>query len=106
MIDLVKTQEEIREWSGRNFPKNTADEPLFGVGEEFGELCHAHLKLKQGIRVGEDHHAAKVDAIGDLCIYLMDYCNRSGISLSDAIGITWAKVKERDWQKHKIDGTK
>ena len=75
--------------------------PLLGVCEEAGELCHAHLKAEQGIRGTQDEHLeAKKDAIGDIVIYLADYCSQQGIDLERSIENTWAKVKQRDWKQN------
>ena len=105
IFNLQKFQQEQKEWSERNFPtQNTSYRPLLGVMEEVGELSHAHLKAEQGIRVNEDHQAAKFDAIGDIVIYLSDYCNKNGFDLQDCISKTWDQVKQRDWNKNKING--
>jgi NTP pyrophosphatase (non-canonical NTP hydrolase) len=104
-FDLRKFQQEQKDWSKRNFPtQNTPYRPLLGVMEEVGELSHAHLKAEQGIRVNENHQAAKFDAIGDIVIYLSDYCNKNGFDLQDCISKTWDQVKQRDWTKNKING--
>lgn len=104
-INLRKLQQEQKEWSERNFPtQNTPYRPLLGIMEEVGELSHAHLKAEQGIRINEDHQAAKFDAIGDIVIYLSDYCNKNGFDLQDCISKTWDQVKHRDWTKNKING--
>lgn len=80
MSELSKIQAEVGEWALRNFPKATVHQPLIGVAEECGELCHAHLKAEQGIRgTLEEHLAAKKDAIGDMMIFLMHYCVLAGI---------------------------
>jgi NTP pyrophosphatase (non-canonical NTP hydrolase) len=67
--------------------------------EELGELCHAHLKHEQGIRTTEDHRKAKWDAVGDIIIFLADYCNIEGINLQQALGSTWVDVQMRDWKQ-------
>jgi NTP pyrophosphatase (non-canonical NTP hydrolase) len=106
IVNLKKFQEEQKEWSERNFPVigNHNYRPLLGVMEELGELAHAHLKAEQGIRTNQNHLEAKIDAIGDIVIYLSDYCNKEGLSLNDCINDTWSKVKQRDWNKNKING--
>lgn len=72
--------------------------PLLGVVEEVGELAHAHLKGEQGIRhTPEVIQAKKVDAVADIVIYLLDYCEREGISLDDAVYDVWNHVCKRDW---------
>ena len=106
MIELDRIQEEIGAWSKKNFGhEGKTHHPLLGVAEEVGELCHAHLKQEQGIRgTKEEHEADAIDAIGDIAIYLMDYCNRRGFSFNDIVWQTWSKVKERDWNKDRIKG--
>ena len=105
MKDLHKLQEEVMKWAQYNFPKAQPWEPLVGLMEEVGELSHAHLKKHQKIRLEEDHDANKVDAVGDIVIYLADYCWRNGISLSKAVSSAWEEVKKRDWQKHRLSYT-
>lgn len=102
---LADLQEEVIEWSRKNFPNNQSYHPLLGLMEEVGELSHAHLKSEQGIR-GDiaELYAQKVDAVADIIIYLADYCARNNISLHSAVVNTWAKVKQRDWTKNKQNG--
>ena len=105
IFDLRRIQREQRNWAERNFGKDTPTwHPLLGVVEEIGELCHAHLKEAQGIRINEDHVASAKDAIGDTVIYLIDYCNRRGFDFADIIVETWSEVGARDWTKHKEIG--
>lgn len=106
-FDLRRIEEEQRIWSRRNFgPKHgTGYRPLLGVIEEVGELAHAQLKQEQGIRgTFAEHHAAKIDAAGDIAIYLMDYCHQQGFLLCDAIESAWGEVSKRNWKKHKKTG--
>lgn len=77
---------EILEWSTKNFitSEKDTDNPLFGIAEEIGELCHAHLKGKQGIRhTPQEIEILKKDAIADTMIYLLDYCSRNNIFLNE-----------------------
>ena len=100
MVDLYELQNEVGAWSRRNFPNNQPYHPLLGLQEEVGELAHAHLKAEQGIRgTDKEHHRAKIDAVGDILIYLCDYCERNCIALDTAVGMTWDKVSRRDWRK-------
>ena len=71
-----------------------------------GELAHAHLKEEQGIRTGENHIALAKDSIGDIIIFLADYCSARGFDLQEIIEETWAEVKQRDWKKDPIKGGK
>lgn len=79
--------------------------PLLGVVEEVGELCHAHLKNEQGIRgTPEEWEAKKKDAIGDVLIYLLDYCSREGLDVEECLETAWAEVSQRDWIRFPGDG--
>lgn len=101
---LNKLQEENDAWTYINFPTKEPDDPLLGLVEEVGELAHAHLKQKQQIRgTWKQHQDAKIDAVGDIVVYLSDYCNQNNINLEDAIRETWEKVKQRDWNKHRSE---
>jgi hypothetical protein len=76
MIDWATLIAERDEWVARNFPPGPDDIPgndsILGVVEELGELAHAHLKAKQGIRGTQaEHDAAAKDAIGDITVYLL-----------------------------------
>ena len=74
--------------------------------EEVGELAHAHLKKEQGIRTNEDHEAKKIDAIGDVVFYLLDYCNKEGLDFETCINTALKEIEQRDWRKNKINGIK
>jgi NTP pyrophosphatase (non-canonical NTP hydrolase) len=56
------------------------------------------------VRTGEDHQAAKVDALGDILIYMLDYCNKCNIDLEDALNKTWEEVRKRDWIANPVTG--
>ena len=97
MADLNEIQAQIVEWRNRNFGPQEPWTQLMGVVEEVGELAHAHLKGHQGIRGTEDHVAAAQDAVGDIGVYLMSYCDMRGWSMTDLIEKTWGEVRRRDW---------
>ncbi len=102
---LRAIQADHKEWQERNFGvAKRSHRTLLGMLEELGELSHAHLKTEQGIRVNEDHEAARRDAIGDVFIYMMGYCNDFDLDLTDIISETWAHVMKRDWEKNKSNG--
>lgn len=104
-MTLSELQIQNATWTAHNFPNKQPEDPLLGVVEEVGELAHAHLKMKQGIRgTPEEHHAAKVDAIGDIMIYLSDYCNQNKIDLEEAVVTAWKEVRARDWQRYPHNG--
>lgn len=98
---LHRIQLEHLPWRVHNFPQHEAWHPLIGMQEELGELSHAFLKLTQNIRTEEDHQAAMHDAVGDLMIYLIDFCNCTNIDVEVALARTWDKVKRRDWQANR-----
>jgi NTP pyrophosphatase (non-canonical NTP hydrolase) len=109
---LHDIQSEIGEWSIRNFGPTKEDhaiDQLLGIGEEYGELLHSVLKRRQGIRdgletLGSEELELEEDAIGDLLIYLLDYCYRQGIEVTDVLEHTWRIVKQRDWVKYPKSG--
>ena len=106
-MNLSQLQREVGVWARRNFPKEKPYQPLLGIGEETGELMHAHLKMEQKIRgKAEEHQEAKEDAVGDILIFLAHYCELNDINLSWAVEKTWREVKQRDWRKHKRTGKK
>ncbi len=90
------------EWVKHNFPTARPYQPLLGIMEEVGELCHEHLKAEQDIRNPSPDKAR--DAIGDIYIFLNHYCYLMGWSLDKIIVETWAEVKKRDWKKFPKDG--
>jgi NTP pyrophosphatase (non-canonical NTP hydrolase) len=74
MIDLTNIQSEVGEWARRNFPNATPQMAWLGVIEEVGELAHAVLKFRQGIRgTAEEHRAAMRDAVADATIFALHY---------------------------------
>jgi NTP pyrophosphatase (non-canonical NTP hydrolase) len=102
---LSEIQAEHAVWAQRNFGTRPAHQPLLGAVEEIGELAHAHLKAEQGIRgTEEEHRAAKKDAVADVIIFLMDYCNIEGFDMQELLGDTWDEVKQRDWKSNPGNG--
>jgi NTP pyrophosphatase (non-canonical NTP hydrolase) len=107
LVSLHLLQREHDEWIGRNFPGELEYQPLLGMVEEIGELSRAHLKGEQGIRRGVDQiqvQMDKVDAVGDIVVYLAGYCSANGINLAEAVTRTWNKVKQRDWVADPVAG--
>ncbi len=102
---LKQMQQEQGTWQEHNIGIVESSHILIGVQEELGELCHAHLKMVQGIRGNSNEHRAKAkDAIGDMLVYLAGYCNREGYDLESIVEETWAEVKQRDWRKYPKNG--
>ena len=105
--DLELLQSEHKHWLIKNFPNQKSHDALLGLMEEVGELAHAHLKAEQQIRgLGEISQAdeKKIDAIGDIVIYLASYCNSNGFDLAACVSETWKKVRLRDWQTDSLTG--
>jgi hypothetical protein len=81
---VLHLQADVGEWAKRNFGENEIKfgpqkgcplgsfAPLLGLSEETGELIEAVSQ--------KDPHKAK-DAIGDVGIYLLDYCAREDVQL-------------------------
>ena len=98
MMDLRQLQEEVSIWVDHNFGSGYPHRPLLGIQEEVGELAHAHLKMEQGIQGDVDkHQAEKADAVGDILIYLADYCAQNDLDMGDCVTKAWGGVKKRDW---------
>lgn len=44
----------------------------------------------------------EMDAVGDIIVYLADYCHRRGINLGDALAMAWEdEVSDREWEADK-----
>lgn len=100
--DLVYLQQEVKKWGLHNFPNSEPWMPLVGAMEELGELSHAHLKEAQGIR--DKVLGAKEDAVGDIVIFLIDYCNRNNMDFSVCVNLAWNTANIRDWKKYPKNG--
>jgi NTP pyrophosphatase (non-canonical NTP hydrolase) len=105
-MSISEIQREHWEWEKANFPNKQPWQPVFGLIEELGELAHAELKAAQGIRGDAWQHEAEAwDAVGDIVIYLISYCNGKGWDLEHIIEETWAQVRRRDWKANPETGT-
>lgn len=98
-ISLRELQKENAEWVAMNFPDSTATEPMLGLVEEVGELAHAFLKGRQGIRyTREEAGRLEQDAIGDILEYLAHFCTARGYDLERVVAETHEKVMKRRWR--------
>src|SRR5690349_11211377 len=114
-LSLREIQAQIREWADRNFKNNTSKAtgaelgsvaPLLGIVEEAGELSHCVLKRHEGIRGYDDdakYTTDRDDALADILVYLCDFAGREGVDLLSALNKTWARVRQRDWEKNKVN---
>lgn len=123
VLKLAELQIEVALWHRKNFPNAVPHQPLLGIVEEVGELflahfralgwiseavgrlSHAHLKAEQQVRTDEDHEAAKRDAVGDIAIFLINYCELNGIDFEATLLETWNEVRKRDWQADPVKGS-
>jgi NTP pyrophosphatase (non-canonical NTP hydrolase) len=106
-MTFTELQNNSSEWSKRNFGPHYGSgyRNLLGVAEEVGELCHAQLKGEQGIRhTPKEILKMKRDAVGDILIFLCNYCDSQGINMEDCAIEAWDEVKDRDWTKNKMTG--
>ena len=70
---VADIQVELFKWQEYNFGEQKDRRMVLGICEEAGELCHAHLKLEQGIRGDKESLMAEArDAIGDICVYALN----------------------------------
>jgi len=103
-LTLKQLQVEQKEWVDYNFPERADYYHLLGVMEELGELAHARLKGLEKIRDNGDLEMKETDAIGDLIIFLVGYCNDRNFDLQDIVESTWEHVKQRDWRRFPNNG--
>lgn len=107
MGKLAELQKQQGEWQRQNFGTAFKAEVgdlrcLLGIVEEVGELSHAILKDSQGIR-GVNLEAEVYDAVADIGIYLIGFCNDWGINLEDCLADTWESVvSKRDWVENPL----
>jgi len=107
MLTPKKLQEEQRPWVKHNFGGRRAWYPLLGLMEELGEIAHAFLKREQGIRGTEAEHLEAIkDGVGDVVIFLADFCSANDLDFQECVEVTWAKVKQRDWKANPLNGEK
>ncbi len=108
MMDIGVMQRKHRAWSIKNFGgwNRSGERSLLGVTEELGELCHLVLKRAQGIRKLEDvvYESEVRDAVGDIVMFLMDFCSREEIEIDQCIQQAWDEIKDRDWKKFPKNG--
>lgn len=98
---LSRTQSQLKVWHDHNFGEVPSWQPLLGLQEELGELSHSFLKRAQNIRTNEDHDLRIKDAVGDIMIFLLDFCNNEGLDAEAILEKTWHEVRERNWRPEK-----
>lgn len=99
MTDINTLQKDLQAWQAENFPpeNRTLELLTLGVCEEAGELAHAVLKSKQGIRnMGE---ADIIDACCDTIIYSLQVLSAMNVQAGPALSSTATQVMKRNWKK-------
>jgi NTP pyrophosphatase (non-canonical NTP hydrolase) len=127
-MELDKLQEEVAQWAAQNFPTRNTNKRLIGMTEEIGEfafqkleellpfihmvrqlgrVAHHHNKQLDGIRGSYEFHDEKIqDALGDIFLFMTDYCELKEWKIADVIQKTWNEVKQRDWIENPLSGMK
>jgi NTP pyrophosphatase (non-canonical NTP hydrolase) len=85
MIDWPELQKEVGEWSVKNFGTQPPERRILGMIEELGELAHCVVKQEQKIRTNTSTMQKEWDAVGDLIIYMLDFCYSINLDLSSII---------------------
>lgn len=107
LLPLLILQGEAAAWVLHNFGSRPAYQPLLGAVEELGDLAHANLKWEQGIREGAEPGACEMkaqDAVGDVVLFLMDYCSANRWDFGEVLLDTWDRVRVRDFKKEPATG--
>lgn len=105
MQAVSQIQQEIGEWGEYNFGPRDSNLSLMGIMEELGELAHAQLKGIQAIRhTPTEIREKKIDAVGDIFIFLCQYCTGEGIDLGRSIAEVWSEVSKRDFKLYPTNG--
>lgn len=68
-----RLQREHKLWADYNFPDRVPHMPLLGMVEELGEAEE------------DDELDTQIDARCDLLVFLVDYCNQTGLDLEEAV---------------------
>lgn len=125
--DLQTLQREVADWSRENFGDNVSkwtgqklfsQNALTGLVEEVGDLNGITIQYHQGRRgydptteEGQKKYVSnRNDAIADIMIFLMDYCDREGVDLLTVVNDTWTNIVSKrnaktraSWEKHSHD---
>lgn len=104
MIDLVAIQNEQIAWSVKNFGRQHERYPLMGMIEELLEFDAAWDKRTAAwefepppLDIQAELEAEVVDAIGDIVIYMLDYCGKTGQQLDHLWKMRRLEVTSHHW---------
>jgi len=101
-MNLRKIQDDLGRWQRKNFLDTGPEWLLLGAVEEMGELTHLVLKRRQGIREAKTKSKEELkllveDAVADIVIYLINFCNLEDIDFQGALQRTVEHILKRDW---------
>jgi|AntDeeMetagen192_2_1112575.scaffolds.fasta_scaffold01470_5 hypothetical protein len=82
-------QIEVGEWSSENFPGQEDINPLIGADEEMGELADT-------IEFDSEPDDEEIDAVGDILIFLADFCSIRGLDYQHAYELSQDRSPEHD----------
>lgn len=105
--NVKELQDELHAWRMYNFPDCTPEDQFMGMVEEMGEIAHAMLKWKQGIRIENSIEAtSKVrDGVADLTIFMMGLCSLFGWDFMELVAsVARDEVMHRDWIRYPKNG--
>ena len=95
IVGIDQLTEQIEQWSyTRKLPFQDSRRQFVKIIEEVGELAACDAR---------NNEPGIVDAIGDIYVTLVVYCQQRGIRIEDAIGLAYNEIKDRKGQI--IDGT-
>ena len=104
---LCNLQDEVMAWVDYNFPGSTQGDtmPLLGVMKKVGQLSDSHIRTNEPHKHDpEKARELKKASIGDIVIYLADYCNQQGLDLDQCVEARWVEVRARDWKAFPKNG--
>lgn len=83
-MTILRIQQELSPWQEHNFGARPPWYPLAGMFEEVGELSEAYLQdVSPSNEVMFDKYLEDLrDAVGDITVYLLDFCNAMNIDLA------------------------
>ncbi len=88
MLTWEELQAEHATWLASRYAGQTPKSPLAGIVGEAGEAHHALLSEYKERMHGQNprhtgHNEAFLDALGDMVIYIISWCNTTGTSITE-----------------------
>jgi NTP pyrophosphatase (non-canonical NTP hydrolase) len=100
MVTLSEYQTLIKGWHDHNFPiarPGKAERVILKIGEELGELNRAYINKFDGIKGTKAHWVNKAcDAIGDIILATLVYCNEGGYSINECLTLSWDELRDEE----------